>query len=151
MRFIQPLDREYWIDPKNSVTNDALIQTGSIARNTIPQGPTDNINETTLGNFKHVRGEKQQVKVGNIGGTDVPYVLTQFPYIGNVSAYADETLTGVTISPNGYLDFGQARDSRGNRFLISSSPTPATTFPDTPRMICAITAARLLRLNVSSM
>ncbi len=114
-----------WLDPKNSVTNDALMNNGGITQNTIPRGPTDNINDTTLGNFKHIRGEKQKVKFGDISSTTVPYVLTQFPYSGNVLAYTEDTLSGVTVNSTGYLDFSQAKDSKGA--TVSDSSPPAST------------------------
>jgi hypothetical protein len=124
------------------------MQTGGISRATLPSGPADatlplastnprNIAQTTLGQFRRVQGEKQTVRFGRMGSADtsaVPYVLTQFPYAGDVQIFAEETLTGVTIRPNGYLDFTNAKDSQGNSVAHgASSPVPATIYPDRPR------------------
>jgi prepilin-type N-terminal cleavage/methylation domain-containing protein len=101
-----------WLVARNSVTNNALIQSGGISSSTIPRGPIDNINDSTLGNFKHVQGEKQKVRYRYIAGATPPeqiYVLTDFPYTANgVRVYVDDTIENVKINSDGYLDFRDA-------------------------------------------
>lgn len=122
-----------WVDFKSNITNNALTQTGGINSATIPQGPNDDITQTTIGQFKHIRGEKQTVKTGRIGNTDVFYVLTQFPYANNqVAVYADDTLSGVRVDSNGYLNFSQARSAKGTSLAgtpITSSNPPLLNPP----------------------
>jgi prepilin-type N-terminal cleavage/methylation domain-containing protein len=132
-----------WNDFKSSITNTALMQTGGVNDATIPRGPGDNtlpvtdpnnIGQTTLGNFKHVQGEKQVVKAGSIGGTNMNYVVTEFPYSGNVGVYFEDKVLGVRIDPNGYLDFSQATLGSSPTTNISDTANPSRpkeTTPDT--------------------
>ena len=134
-----------WEDPKNTVTNEALINTGGINQNTIPRGPTDNINDTTLGRFKHIRGEKQTVKLGNIGGTNMNYVVSDFPYTGPVNVYIEDEIQGVTIDANGILNFQQAALKSAPNVIISDS---TNGFPTRPKETTA-NASDDFRTNVT--
>jgi prepilin-type N-terminal cleavage/methylation domain-containing protein len=120
-----------WIDQKNPVTNNALIQTGGISSSTIPRGPTDNIGDTTLGNFKYIQGEKQKKRFRSNNGIagSIPYVLTEFPYSGPVAVFVEEKINGVTIDANGVLNFTNATRATLN---LPCSDT-ANTFPTRPR------------------
>lgn len=118
-----------WCDPDATATPTlALTYTGGANSNSIPRRPQDILNKTALGNFRHIQGERHEVKQADIGGTLTTYVLTQFPWAGPLKVYKEDTIKGVRIDSNGFLNFSQARTTAGASFN-DGSPRP----PDTHR------------------
>jgi type II secretory pathway pseudopilin PulG len=118
-----------WVDFRSPITNQALTQTGGVNRATLPAGPTDDITQTTLGQFKRIVGEIQVVRrgtddpAGNPGG--FPYVVTKFPYTGSVEVYTEDEIEGVRVRADGYLDFSNATLASDGSSIAESAPLPA--------------------------
>ncbi len=134
-----------WAEAIN-LAGQALSYTGGPNSNSIPRGPQDPIQETALGRFGRIRGERQTVKNASGGAYTGSYVLTRFPYVGDPTAppelrkvyvYREEIINGVRISASGFLDFSRAKTANGASF----SGTPAVRPPDTHRHSMALTDA----------
>jgi prepilin-type N-terminal cleavage/methylation domain-containing protein len=127
-RQLYPPDAVYVADPSITDTNfinpgrwkeaviagnQPLTYVGGIANNSLPAGPEElgnPITNTTLGTYKQIVGEKQQVREQSGGGN---FVLTSFPILGQIQSrvrvYREEIVTGVVLTSTGNLDFSQAQ------------------------------------------
>lgn len=85
---------------------------GSVAgtprrNNSLPIGNIQNLemdySQSALGHFKNIVGERHIVP----SSPSDPVVLTQFPY-SSIAVYEEDSLTGVTVTKEGTLDFTQA-------------------------------------------